>query len=104
MTIAYVADNRAASSGGGVFRYNWSGSAWVYAYAIANRLTSSQEVWDLVVNFIGTDAIHYAITGEGTANNLITATDTGAGSTWTILETAPAGDAFRGVAFAPAEP
>ncbi len=100
-TIAYVADNRTAATGGGIQRFNWNGSAWVYAYTLPDTLTSSQEVYDLAVNFSGANPICYAITGEATGNHLITVTDTGAGSAFTNLETAPSGDAFRGVTFAP---
>jgi len=31
LTIAYIADNRTAATGGGIQRFNWNGSAWVYA-------------------------------------------------------------------------
>jgi hypothetical protein len=102
-TIAYVADNRTSANGGGVQRYNWNGSSWVYAYTLYDMVTSSTEVYDLAVNFSGTNPVLYAVTGEGTANSLIAATDTGSGSAFSILETAPSGDAFRGVAFAPVQ-
>ena len=45
--------------------------------------------------------ILYAITGEATENNLVKVTDTGASSAYSVLETAPSGDAFRGLEFAP---
>jgi hypothetical protein len=102
-TIAYVADNRTASTGGGIQRFNWSGSAWVYAYTLGNTLTSSKEVEDLAVNFGGPNPILYATSAESTGNALLTITDTGSNSRYTVLETAPSGDAFRGVTFAPAE-
>ncbi len=104
LTIAYVADNRTASSGGGIQRFNWNGSSWVYAYTLANNLTSSKIVYDLAVDFSGANPICYAITGESSGNHLVTVTDTGAGSTFTSLETAPSGDAFRGITFAPTGP
>jgi hypothetical protein len=101
LTIAYVADNRTAADGGGIQRFNWSGGKWVYAYTLSNTLTSSQEVEDLAVDYSGSNPILYAVTGESTGNHLVTVTDTGANSTYTSLETAPSGDAFRGVVFAP---
>jgi hypothetical protein len=97
MTIAYVADNRTSGSGEGIQRFNWNGSAWVYAYT----LVSSTKIYDLAVNFSGPSPALYAITGESTQNRLVTVTDAGAGSPSTTLETAPSGDAFRGIAFAP---
>jgi hypothetical protein len=102
LTIAYVADNRTAATGGGIQRFNWNGGAWVYAYTLGNTLTSSQEVWDLAVDFSGANPILYAITGEATGNHLVTVTDTGANSTYAKIAGAASGDAFRGVAFAPA--
>jgi hypothetical protein len=103
MTIAFVADNRSASSGGGIQRFNWNGTAWVYAYTLGYTLSPSKQVWDMTADFSGANPILYAVTGESTANNLVSVTDTGSGSAYTILETAPSGDAFRGVAFAPVQ-
>jgi DNA-binding beta-propeller fold protein YncE len=101
LTIAYVADNRSAASGGGIHRFNWIGSAWVYAYTLGYTLTPSQQVWELTADFSGPHPILYVTTGEATENHLASVTDTGPGSAYTILATAPPGDAFRGVAFAP---
>ncbi len=101
LTIAYVADNRASSSGGGIQRFNWNGSSWVYAYTIGYTLSSSKEVYDFVADFSGANPVIYAITGEAAANKLVTVTDTGASSAFKVLETAPSGDAFRGLVFAP---
>ena len=101
MTNAYVADNRTAATGGGIQRFNWNGSAWVYAYTLGYTASSSQQVWDMTVDSSGPSPIIYAISGESTGNHLVSVTDTGSGSAYTILETAPSGTAFRGVAFAP---
>jgi hypothetical protein len=104
LTIAYVADNRTAATGGGIQRFNWNGSAWVYAYTLPNTLTSSQEVWDMIADFSGANPVLYAISGETTGNHIVTVTDTGAGSTYAKIAGAASGNAFRGVAFAPVEP
>ena len=101
--IAYVADNRAASSGGGIQRFNWNGTSWVAAYTLAYTLTSSKMVEDMAADFSGPNPVLYAITGESTGNNLVSVTDTGSGSAYSILATAPSGDAFRSVAFAPVQ-
>lgn len=103
LTIAYVADNRSAVSGGGIQRFNWNGTAWVHAYTLSNTLTSSQQTWSLTVDFSGANPIIYAITGETTANSLVSVTDAGPGSAFSILETAPTGHGFRGVAFTPSQ-
>jgi len=97
LTIAYVTDNRSTGPGEGIQRFNWNGSAWVYAYT----LVSSTKIYDLAVNFSGSNPVLYAITGETAENRLITVTDAGTGSPSTTLKTAPSGDAFRGIAFAP---
>jgi hypothetical protein len=102
LTIAYVADNGTNSSGGGIQRFNWNGSSWVHAYTLANTATSSKEVEDLAVNFSGANPIIYAVTAESSGNQIIKATDTGAGSTFSSIETAASGDAFRGIVLAPA--
>jgi hypothetical protein len=100
--IAYIADNRNASSGGGVQRFNWNGSSWVYAYTLGNSVTSSTQVDDIAVDFSGANPVIYAVTGESTGNHIIKATDTGAASTFSSIETAQSGDAFRGIVLAPA--
>jgi hypothetical protein len=101
MTVAYVADNRSASTGGGIQRYNWNGTAWVWAYTLGYTLSSSKQVWELAADFSGSNPILYATTGESSANNVVCVTDTGSASAFTTLATAPIGDAFRGITFAP---
>src|ERR1035441_2582615 len=101
LTIASVADNRTAANGGGIQRFNWNGSVWAYAYTLGYTSSSSQQVWDITVDFSGPSPIIYAVTGESTGNHLVSVTDTGSGSPYTIIETAPSGTAFRGVGFAP---
>jgi hypothetical protein len=101
MTVVYVADNRSASTGGGIQRYNWNGTAWVWAYTLGYTLSSSKQVWELAADFSGPNPILYATTGESSANNVVCVTDTGAASAFTTLATAATGDAFRGIAFAP---
>jgi hypothetical protein len=103
LTIAYVADNRTAGTGGGIQRFNWNGTAWAYAYTLGYTSNSSQQVWDMTVDFNGPSPIIYAVTGESSGNHLVSVTDTGPGSAYTILETASPGAAFRGVAFAPGQ-
>ncbi|HVM49389.1 MAG TPA: hypothetical protein VMU04_15280, partial [Candidatus Acidoferrum sp.] len=101
MTVAYIADNRSSTSGGGIQRFNWNGAGWVYAYTLAYTLSSSKQVWELAADFSGASPVLYATTGESSANNVVCVTDTGSASAFTILATAPTGDAFRGIALAP---
>ncbi len=90
MTIAYV-----ANTAGGIARYDFSGSSWSLDYT----LDSGTGMNGLAVDFSGVNPIVYATTESGTS--LIEITDTGAGSAATILATAAANEAFRGLEFAP---
>jgi hypothetical protein len=101
LTVAYVADNRTAGAGGGIQRFNWDGTAWTYAYTLGYTLSASQQVWDMAADFSGPSPILYAVSGESTGNHLVTITDDGPASAYSILATASAGSVFRGVAFAP---
>ncbi|MEO7297816.1 MAG: family 16 glycosylhydrolase [Verrucomicrobiota bacterium] len=103
LTIAYVADNRSAANGGGIQRFNWNtnNATWNYAYTLGNTLTTSQQVWSMTADFSGANPVIYATTGEATMNHLVSVTDAGAGSAFSIIATAATGSAFRGVSFAP---
>ncbi len=91
---AYVADDRASASGGGLQRWNFDGTNWTLAYTL-NLNTGARGITG--VNNNGTVTL-YATT---TDNRLVSVTDTGSASAFTALATAPANTVFRGVAFAP---
>jgi hypothetical protein len=91
----YIADDRTAANGGGVQKWTFDSGpmTWSLQYTLgvgggarglAARLDDSSNV------------VLYATT---TANTLATVTDTGAGSVSSVLATAPANTAFRGVEF-----
>jgi hypothetical protein len=109
LTIAYVADVRSFNNGGGIYRFNGNGTgaagSWTYAYTLTNDLnpTATGVFQELAVDFTGTNPIIYATTANttSTGNALVTTTDTGANSSFSLLATAPTGTAFRGVTFAP---
>jgi hypothetical protein len=96
MTIAYVA-NTGSGANGGVSRYNFNGTSWTLAYT----LDSNTALNGLAVNFSGSQPLIYATTEDGTS--LIEITDAGSGTTSgaTVLDTASANEAFRGLEFAP---
>ncbi len=94
-TVCYIADDRA--SGGGILKYTFSAGVWSFAYAV-----TSTPVRGLAVDFSQSPAVLYATTTAASANNLISVTDNGAGSTTTTIATAGTNTAYRGVAFAPA--
>lgn len=110
LTIAYVADVRSFANGGGIYRFNGTGAgnagSWTYAYTLTNDLDSSATgvFQELAVDFGGAHPRIYATTANttSTGNSLVSAEDTGSGSQFTLLATAPAGTAYRGVTFAPA--
>jgi hypothetical protein len=103
-TIAYVADDRSASSGGGIQKWTSDGSPWTLAYTLAVGTGSAGGARQLTVDWSGANPIVYATTTETTANRLIDITDTGASAAFTALATAPANTVFRGVDFAVPEP
>jgi hypothetical protein len=97
-TIAYVADARAASSGGGIQKYTNNGT-WGLAYTIAAGSTNGAR--GLAVSF-GQPPVIYATTTESSANRLIAITDTNSSAVARVLATAAANEVFRGVQFTPA--
>ena len=96
-TIAYVADARAASSGGGIQKYTNNGT-WGLAYTIAAGSTNGAR--GLAVSF-GQPPVIYATTTESSANRLIAITDTNSSAVARVLATAAANEVFRGVQFTP---
>ncbi|MGA2177166.1 MAG: immunoglobulin domain-containing protein [Verrucomicrobiota bacterium] len=96
-TIAYVADDRAPSSGGGIQKYTNNG-AWGLAYTLAAGSTNGAR--GLAVAF-GQPPVIYATTTETSANRLIAITDTNSSAVVTVLATAAANEVFRGVQFSP---
>jgi hypothetical protein len=98
-TIAYVADDRAITSGGGIQKYTFDGNAWSLAYTLGTGASSTVGTRGLAVDFSGTNPVVYATTAESSANRLIGVIDTGASSTASVLATAATNTAFRGLEF-----
>jgi len=99
MTLAYVADSTAftTSSGmGGVERWHYNGSSWVFDYSLS---LGTNGAVGLAVDFSAENPTIYATSAMGT--NLFGIVDTGAGSTATLLASAAANTVFRGLDFAP---
>ena len=97
-TIAYVADDRKVSAGGGIQKYTYSGGAWGLAYTLAAGTTNGAR--GLAVGF-GSPPVIYATTTEASANRLIAITDTGSNAAVTVVATAANNEVFRGVQFTP---
>jgi hypothetical protein len=100
-TVAYVADDRAVSAGGGIQRYDLVGGVFTLTYTLGTGASSTVGARGLAVDFSGANPIVYATTAEATADRLISITDTGAASAATTLATAGTNEIFRGLDFAP---
>jgi len=98
-TVAYVADDRAVSAGGGIQKYTNNG-AWGLAYTFGTGTGSTVGARGVAVSF-GEPPVIYATTADTSANRLIAITDTNSGAAVAVLATAAANEIFRGVQFAP---
>ncbi len=98
----YIADDGTAANGGGIQKWLFDGSTWTLSYTLLNDGTTTTGVRGLAgtVDANG-NAVLFGTTAVSSGNNLITITDTGAGSVSTVLATAPLNTAFRGVEFIP---
>ncbi len=92
----YVADSR-TNGAGGIQKWTRSGSTWTLQYTLAPAPNVGCRSVSGVRDLGGTTL--YATTTQITANQLVSAVDTGAGATFTTLATAAANTGFRGVRF-----
>ena len=97
--IAYVADDRAVASGGGIQKWVLSGGTWTLSYTLGTAGTTGCR--GLTVDWSGANPVIYATCTETSATRFVKNTDLGAGSVASLLATAPANTVWRGVAFAP---
>jgi hypothetical protein len=93
----YVADDRSAASGGGIQKWLFDGAAWSLSYTLGVG-TGARGLAGAVD---GENVTLYATTTQNAANNLVAIVDSGASSTFSVLASAPANTAFRGVAYVP---
>jgi hypothetical protein len=97
----YVADDSTIIGGnGGVQKWTLSGGVWSRQYVLSVGLTAGVRG---LTGYVGASgrAVLFATTADATAK-LVTATDTGAGSAFSQLWTAPSGQAYRGIRRVPA--
>ena len=95
-TVAYIVDDSAPASNGGIQKWTNSGAAWGLAYIVSTNASRG-----LAVDWSGANAVIYTTTAT---NSIITVTDTGAGAAATLLVRGTNTIAFRGLAFAPLLP
>jgi hypothetical protein len=93
---AYVADDGSIANGGGIQKYSLIAGTWTLQYVLVPGTAVCRGVTGYVDNGVAT---LWATTNATSANLLVAVTDTGAGSTFTTLATAPVNTAFRGVRF-----
>jgi hypothetical protein len=103
--VAYVADDSSLATVGGIAKWTFNGSTWTKKFTLTNGMTAGCR--GLAVDFSGPNPVLYAATAD-TASKLIKITDTSAftdtsdtADQATVLATAGANYAFRGVALAP---
>jgi hypothetical protein len=98
----YIADDGNVGSLGGIQKWTFDGTTWTLAYTLLNNGATTTGVRGLAGTVDGSgNAVLFGTTTAANANQLITVTDTGSGSTATTLATAPVNTAFRGVEFVP---
>jgi hypothetical protein len=93
----YVTDDRTNGSGG-IEKWTFSGSTWSLQYTMAASPTQGLRSIVGTMDAASGQNLMYGIT---TDNKLVSVLDSGAASAFSILATAPANTAFRGVEFAP---
>jgi hypothetical protein len=96
----YVADDR-TNGNGGIQKWTFDGSGWSLAYTLSTGVSTVGARGLAGEVDANGNAVLYAITGESSANRLITITDTGASSAAVTLSTAAQNTIYRGVAFTP---
>ena len=102
--IAYVADARSKSNGGGVQKWVFNGTNWNLSYTLDSGLTSGLR--NLVVDWSTVNPTIYCVNGDGytknmPGNKIVAVTDVDSTSEFLVLATAAPNFMFRGIAFAP---
>jgi hypothetical protein len=96
--VAYVADDRALASGGGVQKWTLTAGVWSLTYTLTTSLTAG--VRGLSVDWSGANPVIYGTTADA-LTKVIKITDAGVASAAATLATAATNRAFRGIAFVP---
>lgn len=91
----YVADDRTQANGGGIQKWIDLAGTWTWQYTLSPG--AGCRGLSGIRDQSGTTL--FATTALNSANALVTVVDTGAGSLFTTLATAPTNTAFRGVRF-----
>jgi hypothetical protein len=92
----YVADDRSVTNGGGIQKWTFDGSNWNIAYTLA--VGSSSGARGLTGEFDGTNTVLWA---TNTGGQIVTVTDTGASSLFSVKAVSPTNTTYRGIVFVP---
>jgi hypothetical protein len=99
MDTAYVADSDAFTNSttmGGIEKWSLVGGNWTFDYSLSLGTNGAD---GLAVNFSGANPTIYATSANG--QSLFDIVDTGSSATGTLLDSAAANEAFRGLDFSP---
>ena len=95
----YVADDSGAASSGGIQKWTLSGGTWSLAYTLQNGATPGVRGLTGYIDGSG-NAVLFATTTQTSNNNIMTVTDTGAGSAFSNVVTGSgANTVFRGIRY-----
>ena len=95
----YVADDRIASSGGGIQKWTFNGTTWSLANTLTLGTTGFRGLAGVVT---GANVTLLATSTLNSANTLVRFIDDGsAAPVGTVIATAPTNTVYRGIAFAP---
>jgi len=95
----YITDDRTVANGGGIQHWTFDGAKWTLVATLGGGLTNGTR--GLAASVTNKVVTLYATTSESSANSVISLIDQGMNPMATVLATAPANTAFRGVAFMP---
>ena len=98
--LIYVADAEAPATGGGIQRWQFDGSTWSLAYTLSDNLPGG--AYYVTADFSGANPVVYAVTTDQDNNQIVRISDTGSGSTGTVVAYAGANQNFRGLRLGPA--
>lgn len=90
----YVCDDRSAAAGGGIQKWVRTGGTWSIAYTLSPGGTSVRAISGAIDGGVVT---LYATTTTTSGNAIVSIVDSGAGSTFNTLATAPANTVLRGL-------
>jgi hypothetical protein len=96
--LIYVADSL-TTGGGGIQRWEFNGSTWSLAYTLTDHVAAG--AYYVTADFSGANPVVYAVTTEADNNQIVRISDTGAGSTGTIIGYAGPNQNFRGIRLGP---